>query len=66
MSLNWNIEYPSFRVSATLNITLQEIEEKAPVLQRQKEDYEMALKTIENLTSKFDAALEVCQKFLLV
>ena len=38
---------------------LQEIEEKAPVLQKQREDYEQALETVSQLSSKLEAAMLV-------
>ena len=39
--------------------TLQEIEEKAPVLQQQKRDYEQALHSVDKLTKRLDLALMV-------
>ncbi|XP_065056789.1 nucleoprotein TPR-like isoform X2 [Rhopilema esculentum] len=50
------------RLKQYLDQILQEIEEKAPLLQRQREDYENALKTIENLTAKFDDAMNECER----
>eukprot|EP00794_Sanderia_malayensis_P010976 gene10976-12139_t len=51
------------RLKQYLDQILQEIEEKAPILQHQKEDYESCLKTIENLTTKFESALTKCERF---
>lgn len=38
---------------------MQEIEEKAPILRQQREDYEQALHTITQLTHKLDTAMLV-------
>lgn len=38
---------------------LQEIEEKAPVLQQQKRDYEQALHSVDKLSRRLDLALVV-------
>ena len=37
----------------------QEVEEKAPVLMRQKEEYEHAVKTVENMSSKMEENVRV-------
>ena len=37
----------------------QEIEEKAPILKKQREDYENSLESISQLTAQLDAALTV-------
>ena len=38
---------------------MQEIEDKAPQLKKQREDYEAALQTLEQLTPQLDAAMLV-------
>lgn len=39
--------------------SLQEIEEKAPILQQQKKDYEQALHSVDQLSRRLDSALVV-------
>lgn len=41
---------------------LQEIEEKAPMIRKQREDYEQSLETIEQMNKQLDAALLESQK----
>lgn len=41
---------------------LQEIEEKAPLIRKQREDYEQSLETIEQMNKQLDAALLESQK----
>lgn len=41
---------------------LQEIEEKAPLIRKQREDYEQTLETIEQMNKQLDAALLESQK----
>lgn len=41
---------------------LQEIEEKAPMIHKQREDYEQSLETIEQMNKQLDAALLESQK----
>ena len=45
---------------------MQEIEDKAPQLKKQREDYEAALQTLEQLTPQLDAAMLVTCLLLLV
>ena len=40
-------------------LCLQEIEDKAPQLKKQREDYETALQTLDQLTPQLDAAMLV-------
>ena len=47
-------------------LRLQEIEDKAPQLKKQREDYEAALQTLEQLTPQLDAAMLVTCLLLLV
>jgi len=53
------------RLKQYMDQILQEIEEKAPALQRQKEEYEVAVTTVENLTEKFENAMAECDKYRL-
>lgn len=39
--------------------SLQEIEEKAPILQQQRKDYEQALHSVDQLSRRLDSALVV-------
>lgn len=41
---------------------LQEIEEKAPLIRKQREDYEQSLETIKQMNKQLDAALLESQK----
>lgn len=41
---------------------LQEIEEKAPMIRKQREDYEQSLETIEQMNKQLDAVLLESQK----
>ncbi|CAE1241745.1 TPR [Acanthosepion pharaonis] len=50
------------RINGYLDQIMQEIEEKAPILRQQREDYEHALHTITQLTQKLDTAMEEGQK----
>jgi predicted nucleic acid-binding Zn-ribbon protein len=45
------------RVEAYLNQVMQEIEEKAPIFKRQKQEYEEAVKTVNNLTTQLENAM---------
>ncbi|XP_039274205.2 nucleoprotein TPR-like isoform X1 [Styela clava] len=45
----------------TMDAILEELNEKAPILKQQREDYERALSTITQLTSQTDAAVIECQ-----
>ncbi|XP_071481233.1 nucleoprotein TPR-like, partial [Diadema antillarum] len=45
------------RLNMYMDQILVEIEEKAPVLQKQREDYEQALETVSQLSSKLEAAM---------
>ncbi|XP_041484562.1 nucleoprotein TPR-like isoform X2 [Lytechinus variegatus] len=45
------------RLNMYMDQILAEIEEKAPVLQKQREDYEQALETVTQLSSKLEAAM---------
>ncbi|XP_030839084.1 nucleoprotein TPR isoform X3 [Strongylocentrotus purpuratus] len=45
------------RLNMYMDQILVEIEEKAPVLQKQREDYEQALGTVSQLSSKLEAAM---------
>lgn len=50
------------RMSDIMDDILQELQEKAPILKQQKEDYERALATVTQLTSQLDAAAIDCQR----
>ncbi|XP_071964047.1 nucleoprotein TPR-like isoform X2 [Antedon mediterranea] len=50
------------RLNHYLDQILEEIEEKAPVLQKQREDYEKSLQTTELLSVKLDKALLECEQ----
>ncbi|KAL5021860.1 hypothetical protein ScPMuIL_001015 [Solemya velum] len=50
------------RLNLYLDQILQEIEEKAPLLKKQREDYEAALQSIEQLTKQVDTAMLECLK----
>ncbi|XP_014791097.1 nucleoprotein TPR isoform X3 [Octopus bimaculoides] len=50
------------RLKSYLDQIMQEIEEKAPILRQQREDYEQALHTITQLTHKLDTAMLEGQK----
>lgn len=52
----------SKRSNDTMDAILEELNEKAPILKQQKEDYERALSTITQLTSQTDAAVIECQQ----
>ncbi|KAK3607529.1 hypothetical protein CHS0354_025782 [Potamilus streckersoni] len=49
------------RLNHYLDQILQEIEEKAPILKKQRDDYETALQTIEQMTRQLDDARLECQ-----
>ncbi|KAL4235843.1 hypothetical protein ACF0H5_004232 [Mactra antiquata] len=49
------------RLNSYLDKILQEIQEKAPILVKQKEDYELALKSIDQMTRQLDAGMLECQ-----
>jgi hypothetical protein len=46
---------------------MQELEEKAPILQQQRRDYENALHSVDKLTRKLETALVVstAQKYII-
>ncbi|XP_025109062.1 nucleoprotein TPR-like isoform X2 [Pomacea canaliculata] len=50
------------RLSSYLDQIVQEIEDKAPLLKKQREDYETALQTLDQLTPKLDSAMLECEK----
>nr|XP_002734339.1 PREDICTED: nucleoprotein TPR-like [Saccoglossus kowalevskii] len=50
------------RLNMYLDQILKEIEEKAPVLQKQREDYEKSLQTIDQLSRRLDGAMLECEK----
>ncbi|GAB1608232.1 nucleoprotein TPR-like [Argonauta hians] len=50
------------RLKSYLDQIMQEIEEKAPILRQQREDYEQAVHTITQLTHKLDSAMLEGQK----
>lgn len=62
----WNIFLKSLFDYSTLcyyeDSQLQEIEEKAPLIRKQREDYEQSLETIEQMNKQLDAALLESQK----
>ena len=41
---------------------VQEIEEKAPILKKQREDYETALTNLDQMTGQLDTAMLECEK----
>ncbi|XP_048761418.2 nucleoprotein TPR-like isoform X2 [Ostrea edulis] len=45
------------RLNTCIDTILQEIEEKAPLIRKQREDYEQSLETIEQMNKQLDAAL---------
>ncbi|XP_061166094.1 nucleoprotein TPR-like [Saccostrea echinata] len=45
------------RLNSYIDTILQEIEEKAPLIRKQREDYEQSLETIEQMNKQLDAAL---------
>ena len=47
------------RLRSYLTEVIKEIEEKAPILKRQKQEYEEAMKTIDSLTTQLENALMV-------
>lgn len=47
------------RLKSYLTEVIKEIEEKAPILKRQKQEYEEAMKTIDSLTTQLENALMV-------
>ena len=40
-------------------LVVQEIEDKAPLLKKQREDYEISLRSIDQMTRQLDAAMLV-------
>ncbi|KAK6990642.1 nucleoprotein TPR [Biomphalaria glabrata] len=50
------------RLNSYLEQILQEIEEKAPLLKKQREDYETTLNNLDQLTSQLDSAMLECEK----
>lgn len=50
--------------SDAVTVWLQEFEEKAPVIKKQKADYEEAVNIIERCTQQLTAALKVCASTL--
>ncbi|XP_071835519.1 nucleoprotein TPR-like isoform X3 [Apostichopus japonicus] len=50
------------RLNEYMDQILQEIEEKAPILQQQREDYEKSLETTNQLSIRLDAALLECEQ----
>ncbi|XP_067679171.1 nucleoprotein TPR-like isoform X3 [Haliotis asinina] len=50
------------RLNQYLDQILQEIEERAPRMKKQREDYEMSLQTISQLTSQLDTAMLESEK----
>ncbi|CAH1255215.1 TPR [Branchiostoma lanceolatum] len=52
----------SARLKGYLDQILEEIEQKAPVLQRQREDYERSLQTINKLSQKLDTTALECEQ----
>ncbi|XP_019645080.1 PREDICTED: nucleoprotein TPR-like [Branchiostoma belcheri] len=52
----------STRMKGYLDQILEEIEQKAPVLQRQREDYERSLQTINKLSQKLDTTALECEQ----
>ncbi|XP_077991395.1 nucleoprotein TPR-like [Glandiceps talaboti] len=50
------------RLNQYLDQILKEIEEKAPVMQKQREDYEKSIQTIDHLSSRLDTAMLECEK----
>ncbi|KAK3089218.1 hypothetical protein FSP39_001828 [Pinctada imbricata] len=51
------------RLNQDLNDIIAEIEEKAPILRKQKEDYENAVHSVEQLSKQLDAAMLDCQNY---
>ncbi|XP_062610005.1 nucleoprotein TPR-like [Saccostrea cucullata] len=45
------------RLNSYIDTILQEIEEKAPMIRKQREDYEQTLETVEQMNKQLDAAL---------
>ena len=50
------------RLKVYLEQILQEVEEKAPVLQQQKEDYIHAIKTVENMSGRLEENITECHR----
>ncbi|XP_059140232.1 nucleoprotein TPR-like isoform X2 [Physella acuta] len=50
------------RLNSYLEQILQEIQEKAPLLKKQREDYETALTSIEQMTSQLDSTMLECER----
>ncbi|BFY99561.1 hypothetical protein BsWGS_02600 [Bradybaena similaris] len=50
------------KLTSYLEQILQEIEEKAPLLKKQREDYETALISLDQMTSQLDSAMLECEK----
>jgi nucleoprotein TPR len=53
------------RLKEYISEIINEIEEKAPILKRQKHEYEEALTTINNLTSQLEKSMMVSSRLLL-
>lgn len=45
------------RLKSQMDVILRELEQKAPLLQQQREDYETAVANVETLTSRLDEIL---------
>ncbi|XP_078317960.1 uncharacterized protein LOC111118796 isoform X2 [Crassostrea virginica] len=50
------------RLNSYIDTILQEIEEKAPLIRKQREDYEQSLETIEQMNKQLDSALVESEK----
>ncbi|XP_033645246.1 nucleoprotein TPR-like [Asterias rubens] len=52
----------NLRLNDYLDQILEEVEEKAPIMQKQRDDYEKALQTTHQLSSRMDANLIECEQ----
>ena len=57
--MNWRVYRDIIIWINGIGLELQEIEEKAPILQQQRKDYEQALRSVDQLSRRLDSALVV-------
>ncbi|CAD5114207.1 DgyrCDS3352 [Dimorphilus gyrociliatus] len=53
----------SKRLNDYINEILKELEDKAPLLNKQKQDYQEALENVKSLTEQLEQGRETCEKF---